>query len=108
MVQDPLLPSDNIEHPPDPAPSPGARPKTIRCEFCRCQLTPSGDYLSLSEEAKTFRAQGERIDDLKRELAASQQATTDVQRLLDDARAEVRRLNDAHATQSGGFLKRPV
>lgn len=83
-----LLPPD----PPEPAPSPAPRPKQIVCEYCQCQLTPSGEYITLSERAKGLRDQGERIDQLKGDLAAVQADLAEASRLLDEANAKIRTL----------------
>jgi hypothetical protein len=87
-----LLPPD----PPEPAPTPAPRRReTITCEFCQCTLTPAGEYLQLSDHAKSLRDQGERIDALKAELADSQAAVADAARLLDEARAKIAQLEAA-------------
>lgn len=99
-MADPLLPVD----PPDPAPTldaPTTRQKTITCEFCRCRLTPSGDYLALSDEAKAFRGQSERIGILKADLDTARADIDLLRKQLDEAYAQVKEAQDALSQPRG-------
>ena len=84
-----LLPPD----PPDPSPAPTGRRQTeVVCEFCECALTPSGEYIRLSDRAKELRGQGERIEALKAEIAERQTALDEAIRALDEARSKIAQL----------------
>lgn len=94
-----LLPPD----PPDPNRPPQPRdtaPSQINCRFCQCVLTPSGDYISLSERARELRDQGETISDLQADLAAKDGEITELNRLLDEAKSKIRALETPTAKKS--------
>lgn len=74
--------ADPVDPLPDPAPTPPARPRRTTCTFCECQLDHNGEYLRLSDRARTLRDQEETIRSLEaekgkieRELAALKAAT---------------------------------
>lgn len=69
-----------------PASAPTGNRK-IACEFCKCQLTPNGEYLSLSEEARTFRDQAETIRQLRADLTAGAELLARAERERDEAKA---------------------
>jgi len=83
MALDPLLPPDPPEPPDPPAPK---RTKLV-CEFCECPLAPSGEFLKLSDKAKTFRAQEDRIDQLQADLASLREDLVQAGKDLAAARA---------------------
>lgn len=87
MPDDPLLPTD----PPTPAPSGPTPNKKITCEFCGCTLAPNGDYIALSDKAKTLRQQSETIDKLKATIAERDAAVTSAERERDEARSLVKK-----------------
>ena len=72
--------------PPVPVPE-GGKPARVKCEFCQCQLAPNGDVMAMSDTARTYRDQAERIQQLTSALTAAQKETQDVSALLDQARA---------------------
>lgn len=78
------LPPNDPPAPPAPVPAPAS---TVTCEFCKCQLTPKGDYISLSDRAKKLRGQEDELDTLRGQLAAAQEARTVAERERDEARA---------------------
>lgn len=49
-----------------PAAPPG--PKKLVCEFCECQLAPSGEVLRMGEAAKNYRKLGETIEAKDKEI----------------------------------------
>jgi len=60
---------DPLNTPDSPQPSPAPRsPKTVTCGFCGTRLTPEGDALKLSEEAKGYRDAAEIIDAGKKKI----------------------------------------
>lgn len=70
----------------DPAPVP--RSKKITCEFCECSLTPSGEFVGLSEKAKSLRSLS---DDLKKALSEAETLRakiTDLEKELEAAKAK--------------------
>ena len=85
MAIDPLLPPD----PPEPVDPPLVRPKRLVCEFCDCALAPSGEFVRLSDKAKTFRTQDDRIDTLNAELASARDDIATALKERDEARALV-------------------
>jgi len=85
MAIDPLLPPDPPEPPEPPAPT---RRKLV-CEFCECPLAPSGEFLKLSEKAKAFRHQDDRIDQLHADLVSVREDVTAALKERDEARALV-------------------
>ena len=54
MTTDPLATPPTPTPTPTPAPEPAGR-KKITCAFCKCELTQSGDYFVMSDEAKVLR-----------------------------------------------------
>lgn len=81
-----IVPPTGGELPPTPTPSPTGNRKIV-CEYCKCQLTPNGEYLVLSDDAKRMRDQGETIARLKDELTAAAQLKATADRERDEARA---------------------
>lgn len=74
--------------PPPAPPAPHASSSsTVVCEFCKCQLTPKGDYISLSERAKKLRGQEDELETMRQQLAAAVSARDEALRERDDARA---------------------
>jgi hypothetical protein len=83
---DDLLPgAPPVAAPPSPVP---LRAK-ITCEFCECQLAPSGEYLRLSDRAKAIRGLEEKIETLGADLELARVALATAARERDDARAQV-------------------
>ncbi len=85
---------DPLEPPaPEPAPEPShaiSRAGKLRCEFCRCELSPvSGEYQRLSPEAKAMRAQDDTIETLRAEIVARTTERDTALRERDEARAKV-------------------
>lgn len=82
-----LLPS------PTPAPAPEPTPRQARtrltCEFCDCVQAPDGSYLALSDKAKGFRDQNERIERFKEAVAELQRDVETLTRERDEARAAI-------------------
>lgn len=74
-----------------PAPAAAARADGLACEFCGCELAPSGDVLRFSERAKAFRDQSFTLDDVRRQLAEKVKAYDLVKakydKLVDDLKA---------------------
>lgn len=83
-----LLPNPNPVPVPSPSPEP-ARAHKVTCEFCECVLGPSGEYVSLSEKAKTLRKQSETIEALREELAEAARLQAETQRERDEARSQL-------------------
>src|SRR5262245_32844786 len=83
-----ILPPTN--DPPEP-PAPRANSKVV-CEFCRCTLTPAGDVLRMSDEARTFNKQAETIRDLKDALGQAEGAGEAEKRRADKAETELAQL----------------
>jgi hypothetical protein len=52
---------------PRPTPEPPGRRKIV-CEFCDCEVGVDGSYKKLSDKAKSFRDQEERIEALNKTL----------------------------------------
>lgn len=75
--------------PPEPPTPPPTGNKSITCEFCRCRLTPNGEYLALSEEARKYRDQAEEIKGLRADLASAAERITCTEKERDDARAQL-------------------
>lgn len=65
-MDDPLLPPVD---PPAPDPPPAPRAPKLRCEFCQCELTPTGDCLRMSDRAREYRDQTDTIDKQKATIA---------------------------------------
>lgn len=54
----------------DPTPHAGTTPhQKIVCEFCGCQLAPSGEVLKLGDEAKKFRDHNDTKDKLEKRVS---------------------------------------
>ncbi len=79
---------------PAPEPTPAAASGKLECEFCKCQLGPSGEYLKLSDRAKELRALEDTLGQTNEKLAASQADLAEALRERDEARAEVRQLQN--------------
>lgn len=87
MDDDDLLPPNEPPAPPAPQPAPG-RTRNITCEFCKCTLAPSGDYIRLSEEAKALRKLEEKIVDLKDEIERKNAEIAELKTKLSQAQPE--------------------
>lgn len=85
--------TDPLEPPvPAPEPAPASRPGggKLRCEFCKCELSPvSGEYQRLSPEAKDMRAQADTIETLRAEIVTLTTTKDAALRERDEARALV-------------------
>jgi hypothetical protein len=54
----------------DPTPHAGTTPhQKIVCEFCGCQLAPSGEVLKLGDEAKKFRDHNESKEKMEKQIS---------------------------------------
>lgn len=83
-----ILPGNMPAQPPAPEPTRGA--KNIACDFCECSLTPSGDFLKLSDKAKQLRDQGETLEKANAKIL-------ELTRELQEARNAIARLETAAA-----------
>ncbi len=79
-----LIPGE--EH--DPPTPPSAKPKLV-CEFCSCQLTPVGDVLRMSDNAREFAKQAEQIRTLKAQLDQARSDADTFKRERDEANARL-------------------
>lgn len=82
---------DPLEPPaPEPEPAPVPRGGKLRCEFCRCEISPvSGEYQRLSPEAKEMRAHADTLEQLRADHVAITTARDTALRERDEARALV-------------------
>ena len=76
-----LIPGDD-ETPPAP-PAPG-KAKLV-CEFCSCQLTPVGDVLRMSDQAREFSKLAEQVRNLKAQLDQARSDADTFKRERDEA-----------------------
>lgn len=65
--------------------------KKIVCEFCGCQVTPSGEIIRMGETAKQFRKHEEIVEKKEKEIAR-----------LTDELTEAKKKLSALETPSGG------
>ena len=71
-----MMPGDPAEIlPNDPPPSP-RRAARVTCDFCQCELAPSGDVLKMSDRARSMRdgddeikKRDKRVTELETEIA---------------------------------------
>ncbi len=64
-----LLPTDPPPPPVPLEPRPPERPSKITCQFCECVLvSANGDVLRMSEVAKAYRDQSDKIEQLGQQL----------------------------------------
>lgn len=94
------LPPNNVLPPNDP-PSPAAPDARIRCEFCECQLTPTGGAFRLSDRARVLRDQEEEIRRLKEALGQAEAAGETIKRDLDAVRAQLAELGAGKPARGG-------
>lgn len=80
------LPRSENEPPAPPAPHVTGK---IECEFCKCQLGPSGEYLQLSARAKELRALDDTLSTVREELAGAREDVAAALRERDEARAQL-------------------
>jgi hypothetical protein len=81
-MTDSIVPGD--ENTPPPAPSKKA---ALVCEFCSCQLTPVGDVLRMSDNAREYAKQAEQIRTLKAQLDQARADADTFKRERDEANA---------------------
>jgi hypothetical protein len=91
-MPDDLLPPAVVNDPPEPRPT---RRDRIRCEFCGCTLTSTGEILSLSDDARGHR-------DRKEEMAKQKALIDKLEKDLAEANA---RLKPAEPATRGLILK---
>lgn len=93
-MADPILPPDDL--PPDPAPVPAprrTRGSLIECEFCGCRLTPDGEIVHRGDVARRHL---DLEDSLRKSIAALEVA----ERERDEARSELRALQEPKTRRS--------
>jgi hypothetical protein len=78
---------DPIPTEPPPTPPTPARRTAVTCEFCRCQLTASGEVLRMSTEAKAFREAADDLATANAEITELEAELTDVKSKLAAATA---------------------
>lgn len=61
----------------------------LKCEFCACQLTPTGDVFRMSQEARDYAKQGEQIIALKAQLEQARADADTFKRERDEANARL-------------------
>jgi hypothetical protein len=71
----------------EPTPAPAPASTKVTCEFCGCQLGPSGEYMQLSERAKGLRQLEDSLSTSQAETAAARANLADALRERDEARA---------------------
>ena len=68
MASNPPVSPTAGEPQPQAQPQPQARekaPRNIECRFCGCELTPSGDWVALSDKARGYRDASIALADLQ-------------------------------------------
>jgi hypothetical protein len=86
MPDDPLSTT-----PPVAAPVPrqeGSR--KVVCEFCGCQLAPTGEIVKMGEDARKFRDHNEKLADKEKEISSLQSEITSL-------KAKIAELEGSHA-----------
>lgn len=82
MPDDPLdtnLPANR------PDPNPPISRRGCTCEFCDCQLAPSGEVLRMGDKAKNFRRHEEVVEKKDAEISRLQAEITDLKAKLQAA-----------------------
>lgn len=75
-------PPDPLNNPPaPPAPAPRTGSKII-CEFCKCQLTPNGDALIISDAAREYRGHSDKNADLVKQIAKLESEKAELERRI--------------------------
>lgn len=65
----------------------GRAPKKISCEFCDCDLTPSGNYVGdLSAKAKKYRDANADLERVREQLQSAKERITELETQLTEAR----------------------
>lgn len=80
-----LIPGEDDNNTPPPAPKKAA----LVCEFCSCQLTPVGDVLRMSDNAREYAKQAEQIRTLKAQLDQARSDADTFKRERDEANARL-------------------
>jgi|SRR5882672_451951 len=95
----PLPPNAPLVQP--QAPAPVVSSDRIRCEFCECQLTPTGGAFRLSDRARMLRDQEEEITRLRAQLATAEGLAESVKRDADTLRGQLAELQAAKPAGRG-------
>lgn len=101
-MADPNLPGNDppIVRQLDP---PTRTPNLIKCEFCECHLTPSGDCFRMSDRAKAINKQETRIEELTEQLAEVRAAITEAENELAEARSTIAKLTAPETRKKGSW-----
>lgn len=83
-MSDLLPPTD----PPPAPPEPAGRRRDLRCQFCECSLTATGDVLKMSDRAKALRDFEDDLQDCKRDLADARKELADTQQAIETWKQE--------------------
>lgn len=95
---------------PPPATAPTPAPRTpgtgyLECDFCHCKLTKTGEVYQVSEEARTFRDEGEKH---RKQIAKLDEEITELRRQITAKDAEIAALKPSTggSSQPGIRLRR--
>jgi len=79
--------------------------KRITCDFCKCSLSPSGDYLKMSPEAKEMRDGAETLEKIRKELADANQKIASLETKLAQVSANPTKPEGTSSPKWPGFGK---
>jgi len=82
-MTDSIVPGD------ENTPPPPSKKAALVCEFCSCQLTPVGDVLRMSDNAREYAKQAEQIRTLKAQLDQARSDADTFKRERDEANARL-------------------
>lgn len=82
------MPDDPLDTAPAPAPAPApAARRQCTCEYCGCQLAPSGEVIRMGDKAKEFRRHEDIVDAKDKEISRLNAEIADLKAKLQAAQA---------------------